>query len=415
MQYVSHIESSSGERFAADAPLVARPGETLEFRYHLDRIAAQMTREHFARGPASIWRYAALLPLADPARAVTLGEGWTPLIDAPVLARRCGVGALWLKDEGRNPSGTFKDRGAAVAISRYRELGVRTMMLNSSGNAGGSWSLYAARAGVTSVNLLPTDAQPSVLQQCRTTGQPTLFIDDWHQAGAMVAGACELNGWLDVRTLKEPCRLEGKKTMGLEIAEQLGWTLPDALVYPMGGGLGALAIYKAFEELRALGWVEGPLPRLIITQYAGCAPLVKAFDEGRETCETWGEIDIPPGGLKSPNPLGGPGVLELLRTTGGGAFAVTTADALAAADEMAASEGVFPAPECATTLAGLRAAQARGLIGAHSRVVLVITGSGLKSIPTFAPARFPVVRTAAEVAGAVAAARDGRSSMQRAQ
>ncbi len=397
MRYVTHIESSTGERYPADRPVVARGSETLEFRYDLARLAKESSREEFARGPSSLWRYSALLPVAAPERAVTLGEGWTPLLDAPTLAARTGVAQLWMKDEGRNPSGTFKDRGASVAISRYRELGVQTMMLNSSGNAGGSWSLYAARAGVTSVNLLPTDAQPSVLQHCRSTGQPTFFIEDWHQAGPTVARACELNGWLDVRTLKEPCRMEGKKTMGLEIAEQLGWQMPDAIVYPMGGGLGALAIYKAFDELLELGWISGRLPKLIITQYAGCAPLIKAFDEGRETCEAWGFIDIPPGGLKNPNPLGGPAVLQRIRATGGGAFAVSTRDAMDAVDEIAATEGLFPAPECATTLAALRQARSRGLVSATDRVLLMITGSGLKSIPSLPPAQVTTVREAVEI------------------
>lgn len=394
MRYVSHIESSTGERFPVDKPIVARATETLEFRYDLARVAREVNPADFAQGPSSLWRYSALLPVAEPEQGVTLGEGWTPLLDAPRLAARTGVARLLMKDEGRNPSGTFKDRGASVAISRYRELGVQTMMLNSSGNAGGSWSLYAARAGVTIVNLLPTDAQPSVLQHCRSTGQPTFFIEDWHQAGPTVARACELNGWLDVRTLKEPCRMEGKKTMGLEIAEQLGWEMPDAVVYPMGGGLGALAIYKAFDELLELGWIKGRLPKLIITQYAGCAPLIKAFDEGRETCEAWGVIDIPPGGLKNPNPIGGPAVLQRIRETGGGAFAVSTREAMDAVDEIAATEGLFPAPECATTLAALRKARSHGLIGAKDRVLLMITGSGLKSIPSLAPAVVPTVRDA---------------------
>ena len=395
--YVSGIESSRGRRLSADAPCTALAGEMLAVRYDLGRIKREVARRDIAHGPASLWRYSPLLPLDDPARAVSLGEGYTPLVAAPRLGRSLGVSALVVKDEGRNPSGTFKDRGAAVAISRYVELGVKTVAHNSSGNAGGSWSLYAARAGITCVNLLPTDVQPTSLQQCRAAGQPTFLTENWHEAGRLVAEACERNGWLNICTLREPYRLEGKKTMGFEIAEQLGWKLPAAIFYPMGGGLGAIAIWKAFDELLQLGWVEGPLPRLYVTQYEGCAPVVKAFDEGRAECAPWGAIDIPAGGLRSPNPPGGRSVLELIRKHGGAAIAVSTADAMAAVDQLAGEEGVFACPESATTLAGLRHALSRGLVRTDEQIVLVNTGSGLKSISSFAAPRFPVVTRSEEI------------------
>jgi len=377
--------------------LSAPPADRLRARYDLDRLRREITREAIARGPANLWRYAPLLPVERPEDAISLGEGWTPLLRAPRLARAVGLRRLAVKDEGRNPSGTFKDRGAAVAVSRYAELGVKTVAHNSSGNAGGSWSLYAARAGMTCVNILPTDAQPASRQHCRASAQPTFLLENWHDGGRLVAEACEKNGWLNICTLREPYRLEGKKTIGFEIAEQLGWRMPDAIVYPMGGGLGAIAIYKGLEELLELGWIEGKLPRLYITQYAGCAPLVKAWDEGRSECEPWGRIDIPPGGLKSPNPPGGRAVLELISKHGGGAVAVTSEDALTAVDEMTREEGVFPCPESATTLSGLRIAVARGWIGAEDEVVLVSTGSGLKSIPTLEAPRFPTITTSDEL------------------
>jgi threonine synthase len=304
---------------------------------------------------------------------------------------------LAVKDEGRNPSGTFKDRGAAVAVSRYVELGVKTVAHNSSGNAGGSWSLYAARGGITCVNILPTDAQPASLQHCRASGQPTFLLENWHDGGRLVAEACEQHGWLNICTLREPYRLEGKKTMGLEIAEQLGWRMPGVIVYPMGGGLGAIAIFKAFEELLQLGWIKGKLPRLYVTQYAGCAPVVKAYDEGRDECAPWGKIDIPPGGLKSPNPPGGRAVLKLMREHGGGALAVTAQEAFTAVDEMTREEGIFACPESATTLAGLRQALARGWIGAGEEVVIISTGSGLKSIPTLGTPQLTTVSRSAEI------------------
>ena len=397
MSYLTHIEDASGARLDPGTAHSAPPAERLRARYDLERLRREVTVETIARGPASLWRYAPLLPVAQPERAVTLNEGWTPLLQVPRLARSLGMKQLVVKDEGRNPSGTFKDRGATVAVTRYSELGVKTVAHNSSGNAGGSWSLYAARAGITCVNILPTDAQPASRQHCRASGQPVFLLENWHDGGRLVAEACEKNGWLNICTLREPYRLEGKKTMGLEIAEQLGWRMPDAIVYPMGGGLGAIAIFKAFEELLQLGWIKGKLPRLYVTQYEGCAPVVRAFEEQRDECTPWGRIDIPPGGLKSPNPPGGSAVLELIRKNGGGAIAVTADEALAAVDEMTREEGLFPCPESATTLVGLRKAVARGWIGAREEVILISTGSGLKSIPTLETPRFRTVTTSAEL------------------
>ena len=396
MTYVTQIESSQGRAIPQDVALTSMPGEILSVRYDLERVKREVSRDDIMRGPANLWRYAPLLP-ADPLTAVSLNEGYTPLLDAPRLARSLGLTSLHVKDEGRNPSGTFKDRGATVAISRYVELGVKTVAHNSSGNAGGSWSLYAARAGIKCVNLLPTDAQPSSLQHCRASGQPAYLVEKWHEAGRMVAEACEHHGWLNICTLREPYRLEGKKTMGLEIAEQLGWKMPDAIFYPMGGGVGAIAIWKAFDELLQLGWITGKRPRLFVTQYAGCAPVVKAFDEGKDECTTWGKIDIPAGGLKSPNPPGGRAVLALMREHGGAALAVTTDDAMAAVDQLAREEGIFACPESATTVAGIRHALERGLIKKDEKIVVVNTGSGLKSIPSLAAARFPTVTTSAEI------------------
>lgn len=397
MSYLVCIETGAGQRLDANMPHSAAPDQGLRARYDLERIRREVSPLDIARGPASVWRYAPLLPVAHPEQAVSLGEGWTPLLQAPRLARKLGMKRLAVKDEARNPSGTFKDRGAAVAVSRYVELGVKTVAHNSSGNAGGSWSLYAARAGITCVNVLPADAQPASRQHCRASAQPTFLLENWHDGGRLVAEACERNGWFNICTLREPYRLEGKKTMGLEIAEQLGWRMPDAVVYPMGGGLGALAIFKAFEELLQLGWIRGRMPRLYVTQYEGCAPVVKAYEEGRDACAPWGKIDIPPGGLKSPNPPGGRAVLELIRRHGGGAIAVTAGEACAGVDEMAREEGLFACPESATTLAGLRKALARNWIRADEEAVLISTGSGLKSIPTLQAPRFPTVATSAEL------------------
>jgi threonine synthase len=228
-------------------------------------------------------------------------------------------------------------------------------------------------------------------------GARTYFVERWHESGKIVADACAAHGWLDVCTLKEPYRTEGKKTMGLEIAEQLGWKLPDVVVYPMGGGLGALAIWKAFEELLALGWVKGPMPKLVVTQFTGCAPVGKAFEAGAAKVEPWGKLDVPPGGLKSPNPPAGEAVLGIIRKYGGAAIAVATEDAISEAGAMARTEGIFSCPESATTIAGVRRALERGIVKRNERIVVVSTGSGLKSIPILPAAPERRITSASEI------------------
>lgn len=387
MSYVDRIAYwESGTALATGIDVVpCEPGDYPEVHYDLPRLSREVDRGAVTQGPPSLWRYAPLLPVSEPENAVTLGEGWTPLLPVPRLGDMLGCTNLLAKDEGRNPSGTFKDRGASVAISRLRELGVATIVHNSSGNAAGSWGLYAARAGITCVNLVPDDVLPSSLQQCALSGAPTFILDGpWLDSGGMVADAVAANGWFNIGTLKEPFRLEGKKTMGLEIAEQLNWQLPDALVYPCGGGLGAVAIYKAFSELQALGWVEpGPLPKLIIAQYEGCAPIVRAFEMDAPAAAPWTDLDVPPGGLKSTRPPGDKMVLKLLKETRGTAVGVSAAEAIRAAGDLTRLEGIFACPESATTIVGLRRAMERGVVERDDRIVLMVTGSGLKSIPVF--------------------------------
>jgi threonine synthase len=407
MSYFTHLEcAESGERFPGDRPQLnpSLSGDILEARYDLARLRREIRKDDIHRGPSSLWRYAPMLPVTDPLNAISLGEGWTPLIELKMLGRALGCEQLFLKDEGRNPSGTFKDRGASVAVSRLRELGVGTVVLNSSGNAGAAWALYTARAAIRCVNLLPADVLPASLQQSVLAGAETLLLDGpWQAAGGMVSEAANAHGWFNCNTLKEPYRLEGKKTMGYEICEQLGWELPDVVIYPTGGALGAIAIFKAFAELKQLGWVDpARTPRLIVTQYEGCAPIVKAFQEGRERAETWGEPHVLPGGLKSPAPPGDKAVLRILRATGGTAIAVSTQQALACVTELARAEGIFACPEAATVLAGLRIALARGEVKAMERIVLMNTGSGLKSIPNLGEPPRVMVGAGGDLAGAVA-------------
>jgi threonine synthase len=384
MTYVERIECwRSGQQVTDGTPVLCEPGDFPEVHYDLARIAKEFDRDRIKEGPASLWRYWPLLSAENPDDAVTLGEGWTPILNAANLGRHIGCPQLTIKDEGRNPSGTFKDRGATVAVTRLRELGIKTIVHNSSGNAAGAWAMYTARAGIKCVNLLPTDATMPSLLQSGLCGADTVLLDGpWHLSGGMVADAVKKHGWFNIGTFKEPHRLEGKKTMGLEIAEQMGWQMPDAIVYPTGGGLGAVGIYKAFRELIELGWLpKAPLPKLIVAQYTGCAPIVKAYREGADHAETWTELDVPPGGLKSARPPGDQMVLKLIRETGGTGITVDTDEAIDAVADAARLEGLFPCPEAGTTVAALRKALAAKVIDKDDRVLLMFTGSGLKSIP----------------------------------
>lgn len=388
MSALTHLSYAGDQTIVSSAQPAnnTRPaGELLFAQYDIARVAETVDRDAIPAGPSSLWRYAALLPLDDPGNAVSLAEGWTPLVPAKRLGQSLGLEALFIKDEGRNPSGTFKDRGASVAISRARELGITTVIQNTSGNAGGAWGLYAARAGMRCINVMPDDVLPASVLQSAMSGAVTVkFGDRWQKAGGVVQAAADQHGWFNVSTFREPYRLEGKKTMGLELCEQFGWSLPDVIVYPSGGGLGMVAIYKAFDELEALGWIEkGKRPRLVVTQYTGCAPIVRAFRQGDADVEEWQDIRILPGGLKSANPGGGRAVLRLVRETGGTCVDVSTQEALDAVRDMASNEGVFACPESATTLEGLRKAMKILPILPSDRVVLMATGSGLKSLPNF--------------------------------
>ncbi len=388
MSYLAHLQCTTcGTRLPADRPQIniCADGGILEACYDLDQIRRDVPKGSVASGPSSLWRYGALLPLDNIDNRVSLSEGWTPLLSAATLGQGIGCTKLFIKDEGRNPSGTFKDRGAAVAVSRARELGITTIAHNSSGNAAGSWGLYAARAGLHCVNLVPDDVLQSSLQQSVLAGAQTIMLTDrWKFSGGLIADAVQTHGMFNVGTLKEPYRVEGKKTMGYEICEQLGWKLPDAIVYPTGGGLGAIAIYKGIRELMALGWIEeGLLPKLIVSQYEGCAPIVRAFRNGKDKAEVWEDLDVLPGGLKSTTPPGDRAVLELLRETGGSAYTATNDESIDAVAEIVRTEGVFPCPESATTLVALKKALAEGVVECDATVILLSTGSGLKSVDVF--------------------------------
>ncbi|MFQ5854183.1 MAG: threonine synthase [Anaerolineae bacterium] len=354
-------------------------GSPLLAVYDLERLAADLRPADLAGRTRTLWRYREFLPVADPANIVSLGEGWTPTLHARRLGQALGLDQLWVKDEGLNPTGTFKARGASAGISRARELGVTAVAMPTAGNAGGAWAAYGARAGIEVHVAMPQDA-PAINQlECRLFGARLTLVDGLiSDAGKLITQGIAEHDWFDVSTLKEPYRIEGKKTMGLEIAEFFGWQLPHVVIYPAGGGVGIIGIWKALRELRDIGWVAGPLPRLVIVQAAGCAPLVRAFEQRREESEFWEGAQTMAAGLRVPKALGDFLVLQAVRETEGTAVAVSD-EAIAEAMMLAAqTDGLSMCPEGAATVAAARQLREAGWLQADHRVVLIDTGTALK-------------------------------------
>jgi threonine synthase len=378
--FLSHLQCGRcGQDYDADVPQqLCRCGSPLLARYDLDRLGRSLTPRALAGRAPDLWRYHELLPVRSPSAVVTLGEGMTPLLRLDRLGQHLGLEALYMKDEGMLPTGTFKARGAAVGISRARELGISTVAMPTNGNAGAAWAAYAARAHLGLWVVMPADAPAVTAIECVATGAHVYRVNGLiSDAGRIVARAVQATSWFDGSTLKEPYRVEGKKTMGLEIAEQLGWSLPDVILYPTGGGVGLIGIYKALLELRTLGWVSGPLPRLVAVQASGCAPIVRAWQAGAAASEFWEGARTVAFGLTVPKALGDFLVLQALRDTGGCAVAVDDADLLRDQSEIAALEGAFVCPEGAATVTALRRLLATGWVGRTETVVLLNTGTGL--------------------------------------
>jgi threonine synthase len=367
-------------------------GSPLLARYDLRRVAGLTSPRDIAGRPADLWRYHELLPVREAARVVSLGEGMTPLLPMPKMGRALGVPNLLMKDEGLLPTGTFKARGAAVGVSRAAELGVAAIAMPTNGNAGAAWSVYAARAGMRSLIVMPVAAPQITRAECAAAGAELYLVDGWiGDAGRLVADALPRRpGCQNAATLREPYRVEGKKTMGLEIAEQLGWRMPGVIVYPTGGGVGIIGIYKALRELLELGWVSGDLPRLVAVQPEGCAPIVKAFGAGATESEPWPDPQTVAFGLTVPKALGDFLVLEALYATGG--TAVTVADEALLADqrEVARLEGGFICPEGAACFAAVRQLRASGWLTETDEVVVLNTGTGL-IYPETMPVQVPVL------------------------
>ena len=325
----------------------------------------------------TMWRYEELLPPLD-AGPVTLGEMMTPLLRLTLLERECDLGALWLKDEGRLPTGTFKARGMALAVTMAKQLGARAVAAPSAGNAGAALAAYARRAGLEATVFFPPDVPAVMVGEARAAGARVVEVESL-AAGAMQAHAgANSEGWFAVNTLFEPYRVEGKKTMGLEIAEQLSWQVPDVIIYPTGGGTGLIGLWKAFNELHGLGWVDDALPRMVAVQPQGCAPLVRAFARGAEECEPWESPQTIAPGLRVPRSAGDFYLLRILRESNGTAVAVSDAEIEEAARDLAGREGMLVCPEGAATLAALRRLHATGWLPADAVVVAVNTGTGLK-------------------------------------
>lgn len=325
----------------------------------------------------SMWRYREWLPLDDGEEPVTLGEGMTPLLRASRLEQALGVRALWVKDESKNPTGSFKARGLSAAVTRARAAGATSFTVPTAGNAGVALAAYGQRAGIPVRVYAPRDTPATLLGQIRVFGAELILLDGHiGDCGAASRAHAAASGAFDVSTLREPYRIEGKKTLGLELAEQLGWSLPGAIVYPAGGGTGLIGMWKAFGELKAAGWIERPLPRLHCVQSTGCAPVISAFENGRDRTEAWPNPVTVASGLRVPAPLGGPLMLRALRETGGTAVAVTDEALTAAQRELATREAVDASPEGGATLAALRDLIARGAIDRDESVVLFNTGAG---------------------------------------
>ncbi|HWR06884.1 threonine synthase [Sporomusa sp.] len=353
-------------------------GAPLLVRYDLNKVKENFKKEDLVNRKPDLWRYRELLPLIDEKNKVSLGEGMTPLIALDKLSKKLGI-ELYLKDEGIIPSGTFKSRGAAVGVSRAKELGVKSLAMPTNGNAGASWAIYSAKADIDAYIVMPVDAPSITRNECAIAGAKLFLVNGLiSDAGKIVGRAVAKLGCMDASTLKEPYRIEGKKTMGLEIAEQLNWEVPDVVLYPTGGGVGLIGIYKAFRELQQIGWIGDKMPRMVAVQAEGCAPIVKAWEERKPASEFWNNASTVAFGITVPKALGDFLVLDAIYQTGGCAIAVTDEDILNDQAELASVEGTFVCPEGAANYTAAKKLRESGWIKPNEKVVMLNTGTGLK-------------------------------------
>jgi threonine synthase len=382
--YLDHLECTyCGSKFTDDEPLRTCPdcGKVLYPRYDLEGARKALPREALRGRRADMWRYFEVMPVRDEANVVSLGEGFTHIFPAERLRRELGVERLLIKDEGLNPTASFKARGLSAAVSKAKELGLTRLTMPSAGNAAGAMSAYAARAGLEAYVFMPRDAPEANMKEASITGAHLTLVDGLiSDAGVLSRREAGEKDLFDVSTLQEPYRVEGKKTMGYEIAEQMGWTLPDAIVYPTGGGTGIVGMWKAFDEMEQMGWIDSKRPKMYCVQAEGCAPIVRAFDRGDEFAEPWQNAETLAAGMRVPGAIGDYLILRALRESGGSAQTVSDEEILEWMRRVAGLEGIFVCPEGAATAAAVPKLLARGELSPQDTVLLLNTGSGLKNL-----------------------------------
>lgn len=385
--FFTHLECTScGARYERDAlhNLCTACSKPLFPIYDLAAAGRTMTRESLVSREKSLWRYREVLPLPLETEPVTLGEGGTPLLAARRFGEATGVPQLWVKDESQNPTQSFKARGMAVAVTMAKHLGATKLAVPTAGNAGGALAAYAARAGLEAHIFMPRDTPRANMIECRELGAHVTLIDGLiTDCGAEIAKRKVAEGWFDMSTLKEPYRVEGKKTLGYELAEQMRWELPDVVLYPTGGGTGLIGMWKAFDEMETLGWIGSKRPRMFTVQASGCAPIVRAFEAGEEFAAEFPDAHTVASGLRVPKAAGDFLMLRILRESGGGAITVDDAEMIRITRDVGAAEGMFVAPEGAACFAALKALRAQKAIAESDRVVIFNTGSGIKYLDCY--------------------------------
>ena len=393
MNFATHLESAlDGTHLSADRAQTIHRDRPLWVRYDLPTIRECVQPAKFRDRPPTLWRYRELLPVANDDAIVTLGETMTPLLPAARLGAALGLKDLWVKDESRLPTGSFKSRGMALAVSMAKQFGIRRLAAPTAGNAGGALAAYGARADMETFVFMPADTPAINQMECVLSGARTYLVDGLiNDCGRIVREGREPMGWFDVATLKEPYRIEGKKTMGLELAEQFDWRLPDVILYPTGGGTGLIGMWKAFNELRELGWLhDEKLPRMISIQSDGCAPIVRAFEQNQRFAEPWMNACTTAWGLRVPSAVGDFMILDAIRASGGTAFAAPEAELAAAQAQATSCEGISFCPETAACIAAIGPLLRRGDLRADKRIVLFNTASGTKYAPA-TPPKLPVL------------------------
>ena len=379
--FVTHLECSmTGERYEADRlHNLSRAGRPLLVRYDLDGVRAALTRDALAQRPHDMWRWRELLPVRRVENIVSLGEAATPIVSLAAAGERLGLRELLVKDEGRLPTGSFKARGLAMAVAMAKELGVTRIAMPTNGNAGAALAAYASRAGIETIVLCPDDTPEINVREIAAQGARVYRVDGLiDECGAIVGEGARQGHWFDFSTLKEPYRIEGKKTMGLELAEQLGWQVPDVIFYPTGGGTGLIGMWKAFGELEELGLIGPERPRMVAVQAEGCAPMVRAWEQGDEHAERWPDAHTIAAGIRVPKAVGDFLILRAVRESEGFAIAVSDEALTAAVDEAARQDGLLLCPEGGATLAACQQALERGLVSRTDRVLLFNCATGLK-------------------------------------